>query len=280
MSVPLLVELDNQQWSYLIDGGPLGLDRDTLRRAHRAGRVSVVGSVDLYEELTGGALGDPVKCQQRLELFLDLVGSRILRPLHQRQTMEVSHGGQLPVRKRYLSAPERAVLSRIAGRPHQLRSVAEEAAMEKKRYAAEQEDLRVKVRLAMEEAGLNLTFQNYRYWYETSGQFEDWVESGIAAGVERGQYELPDDVTFDYRRFPSTWLFTTYQLARIVFTVGGLRKILGSDLADAHHVAGGAYYNVLVTDDKALRAATALMPIHPLTVSSSAFNETLCELEK
>jgi hypothetical protein len=189
--------------------------------------------------------------------------------------MEVTHGGLLPARLRYLPRATRNGLIDISRDPLELDAVALGLAEQKAQYVVQQRQLREDAGAALVAAGHRLTFKNFRRWYEEEADHADWLASVVNSGVERGLYESPATTDWSFRRFPSAWMFMTFQLAKIVFTVGDNRKIRGSDLADAHHAAAGPYYDLMVTDDQLLRAAMALMPVHRRTCSARQFTPEL-----
>ena len=154
---------------------------------------------------------------------------------------------------------------------HQLDLVARDLARRKDEYRRQQLQLREDARAALVAAGHRVTFKDFRRWYEAEADHADWEAAIITSGVQRGLFEPPDTSDRSFRRFPSTWMFMTFQLATIVFTVGDNRKIEGSDLADAHHAAAGPYYDVLITDDQRFRAALALMPVRRRACSARQF---------
>lgn len=58
---------------------------------------------------------------------------------------------------------------------------------------------------------------------------------------------------------PSAWLFVAFKAARIMLNLAENRAIKASDYMDVEHVACGYYFDVLVTDDRALRETCALL---------------------
>jgi len=58
----------------------------------------------------------------------------------------------------------------------------------------------------------------------------------------------------------SIWRFHAYKMARIFLNVGEGRKVLGSDMYDAHHYVAASYTDLLVTDDAGFQATCEAIP--------------------
>lgn len=265
MPQPPLVYLDTQQWRYLDDGpedGGPGLDPATFRRATRSGRFRVLASLDLIGELVNAVHGRPDFVGRVVPQILHLAGPRVLQPLHVRLALEIKQSGMLPVRKRYLPAPERQVLHQIQANEPMLRAMADEARVHKAEFDKSEKALRELVIAKLTEAGVPLKPGILHDWYESHDR-EEWVKAIAEGGQERGLFTMPDVASWGYGEVPSLYTFVSFRQARIVHTVGENRKITPSDLDDAYHAAAGPYYDVLVTDDRAFGYALDEMPDRP-----------------
>jgi hypothetical protein len=86
---------------------------------------------------------------------------------------------------------------------------------------------------------------------------DDWVQDVVDDDVRRILQEKREPSA--RCTVPSAWLFVAFKAARIALNVGENRTIKPSDYLDAEHVACGFYFDVLVTDDKALRETCGLL---------------------
>lgn len=267
MSSPPLVFLDTQQWRYLDEGptaeGP-GLHPAAFLPAARSGRVRVVASVDLIGEIVNAANWSTAFVDRVVSQVLDLAGPRVLQPLPDRIARELAQHGMLPTRKRYLSAPERQALRDALTHEPLLRAIADEARAMKEAFEEEENALRDLVLARLTEAGDGEPPKpaTLRKWYATHDR-EEWVREILDGGQKRGLFKVPDLASWDYRQVPSVYTFLAFRQARMVQTIGERRRIQGSDLDDAFHTASGAYFDVLVTDDKAFGSALDAMSDRP-----------------
>jgi len=268
---PMLVYLDTQQWNYLIeptDETP-GVDRTLLQRAIHRQQIAVVGSLDLLQELMSASFASPDKYSAMADLLFGLVRGRLLHPLARRHSAEANHGGLLPVSRRYLRRPERESLHAASQSMDDVLDMANEIKAEKDAFKLLEDQLRTKAKDAIELAGERVTGPTLRAWFGAL-DVADWISSTIEEGVHRGEYTIDATTPITARSFPSAWAFTSIRLARLTFTLGEGRKIKASDLADAHHVAAGPYFDVLVTDDKELLLTLELLRNPPFQWMTSA----------
>jgi hypothetical protein len=268
---PMLVYLDTQQWNYLIDATDEtpDVDRAMLQRAIHRQQIAVVGSLDLLQELMSASFSSPEKYSAMADLFFGVVRGRLLHPLSRRHSAEATHGGLLPERRRYLRLPERESLYAASQGLADVLDMADEIKAEKDAFKASEDQLRAQAKSAIESAGERVTGPTVRAWFEGLDVAE-WISTTIEEGVHRGEYTLDATTPVTALHFPSAWAFTTIRLARLTYTLGEGRKIKASDLADAHHVAAGPYFDVLVTDDKELLLTLELVPNPPFRWMTSA----------
>ena len=258
---PMRVYLDTQQWNYLVEPtveAP-GVDRALLQRGIHRQQIAVVGSLDLLQELMSASFASPDKYSAMADLFFGLVRGRLLHPLSRRHRAEANHGGLLPERRRYLRRPERENLYEASQSMVNVLDMADEIKAEKDTFKLSEDQLRAQAKEAIESAGERVSGPTLRAWFERL-DVADWIDSTIEEGVRRGEYTLDANTPTTAQRWPSAWAFTSIRLARLTYTLGEGRKIKASDLADAHHVAAGPYFDVLVTDDKELLLTLELLP--------------------
>jgi hypothetical protein len=258
-----LAELrDNQEWNYLVEppgDQRLGLPLEGLRAALNIGEIEVIGSIDLLQEIIAAAPNHETKYTSMVDVYIELVGHRLLQPLNRRHTAEVVAGGLLPETARYLDRDTRRELKRAA---YKRRDVIEIAGMirdDADKFRDDEVELRTKAADALAEAGRPVAPKIMREWYATV-DLDDWLQSVVEGGVDRGEYTHDAATGVGRARFPSAWTFIACRLARLVYTLGEGRKIKWSDLADLHHASTGPYIDILVTDDQPLIDALELIP--------------------
>lgn len=105
-------------------------------------------------------------------------------------------------------------------------------------------------------------------WFKPDASFDEWATDAARSGVDHGQDEWPADEVATVDRLPSAWLYTAYVLARVHQTIGLGQRLKKSDRDDGEHCAGGAYFDILVTDDVPFRETFATMPDLPFAPMS------------
>jgi hypothetical protein len=252
------VYLDTHQWSYFARPATsvVGFDVNALVDGASRGEFEIVGSVDIVQELVAGVEGlDDSDVEaivgEQVRLLLRLAGPRLLRCFEERLPMESANGGTLPVRRRFLPANQKDELRRLLSDHGELRKVAAEFRQQKTNFEDKCTVIRDRLVNELSASGEAANEAGWVEWAQTSDRAE-WVDETLRAAPAGSP--SPKESRLDHAiRFPSLWRFISYQQIRVALTTGGKRKIKGSDLADARHVAASAYYDVLVTDDRALR---------------------------
>jgi hypothetical protein len=242
------VYFDTQQLNYFIgpDTGPHpdhSLRR--VRHAIKARKIEVVGSLDLLQELIEALPQAGKKSRRMMDLFFQLVGDRVLLPLSERHRAEAVAGGMLSEKERYLSPDIRRKVRRLAQSGRDAIEVAEKLFREKLAFLDAEKAVQQQIRDRLIVEGATKQAQLMRAWI-ADVDIDDWLREITEAGGDLGSKTVrPDEV-------PSASAFVAIRLARLARTIGEGRKLQGSDLADAHHVACGPYIDLLVTDDKEL----------------------------
>ena len=253
------VYFDAQQLNYFA-GPDTGPHPDhALRRVLRAvnaGKIEVMGSLDLLQEVIEAVQQAGKKARRMVDLFFKLVGYRVLLPLSERHPREASTGGVLSEEDRYLSRELCRDVRRLAQSGRDVFELADELYREKVAFLAAERAVQEKMRDRLIEEGATKQAPLMREWI-ANVDLDDWVRDIAEAGRQRGR--IPDHVSVDPQQTPSASAFVAIRLARLARTMGEGRRIQGSDLADAHHVACGPYIDLLVTDDKELRSALELV---------------------
>lgn len=267
----LRMYLDTQQYAYLSEGprnDSLGIDLGLLQNCVERRDVQIVGPLVVFQELLLQAPDDPGRFDAQNELLVELAGPRVLLPLDQRHEAEATTGGRLTSFPRYLQHELRRAVWEQVRNGDDLAAVIGDVVDEKSAYQMTEGRTRDAVRRAIREHGAKPTLAMMKAWF-ASIDVADLNKDVVEAGVARGLYDTVD-TPCDFDRYPSSWLFAAYRLSRMVYTLGEGQRIQASDLADAHHVSAGAYYDILVTDDKRLRQTLDLIPDLPFEVLRSS----------
>lgn len=269
------VLLDNQIWNYLArpETGPDdGITVAQLRAAVDARHVELVGSFDLMQEMVAAARTDPRKAEDMVELMVEFAADRILLPLNERIGAEAMFGGLLSLERRYVDPSWLDTFEAMT--PGDIAEMADAAYAEGQAFKVSQQKMRNAVRAELAEQGQESTARAWREWFPRRDIGTE-IEMVIQAGLDHGDFTLDAPPTeFTEERFPSVAAFLDIMHARAVLSIGDGRRIQGSDLGDAHHVAAGPYVDVFVTEDRALRDALGLVSTRRElfeTVTSSQF---------
>ncbi len=259
-SPPTRVFLDNQQLNYLVDPeATIGIERAVLDGAILRGQVEIVGSLELMQEAVATGRTNRAKGLAMLNALRDLAGARILLPLRERHVAEAHFGGMLPARLVHLNRPDRRDLFAFARRQRNVLAVADQAYLEGREFSDQERRMRDRAEQDLHAAGQPASPELLRAWLAVV-DLDEWASGPVSSGVEQKLYEVEAGTLATYDRFPSVWIFMAYRLARVVKTLGDGRRIDPSDLADAQHVSAGAYYDLLVTDDRQLTDTLELSP--------------------
>ncbi len=269
------VLFDTQQWNYLVapdEHAGLGCLVEEVRRATRERRLEAVGTLDIFQELIAAAPRRDRNYRQMADLFFELTAHRLLIPLSRRHAAEAICGGLLDVSSRYFPRESRRGFKALAASQREPVELADEVHEEADTYRRQEVAAREEVRARMNDANERLNEQALQAWWDEQ-HIDDWLATTVEAGVDRGLYKREHVRASTFQNYPSAWTFTAYRLARLKIVLGGGSgsKIRASDMADAHHVAGGPYVDRIVSDDIGLRSTFDLFAHQvPFTVISAA----------
>ena len=275
---PFRIYFDTNGASYLY--GRPGWTREQLADVRRAlarecenGRIDLITSTSLVEELTGIGTGDPRRYVRTTRFVLDLAGRNFLLPHNQRIRAEVISGGHLVGRTEVWSSSKRRELrSHIMGSKF-AQDVADGVRQHADRYAQESEQRREEIRRKL---GPDSSTAAARWWDSALTQIDDWTLDYMRAS--KAVLGLPDDETTwpQPRKGPTAWHTHAYYMARIALNVGQNRRVSGSDVYDQRHYANAAYADLMVTDDRAFVETYNAIPDRPFALESfAAFAERL-----
>lgn len=258
---------DTNQWNYLVDhqahdpGFLQGL-RDQLKNSVRVHAIEVVGSLPLLQEIIRTDLSNPAKYSAMRDLAFDTVQHRWLKPINQRQIAEAGASGVQDASNRYLSRDARRRVQAMAVKQRTIKLVTDRTREEITQFKEEQDRLKPLALQALAEHGGDKV-RTVRDWY-ASIDVDDWVRDVVHESVRP---QLAGSAAPSSRELvPSVWLFTAFKLARLARNLGEGRAIKTGDYFDADHVGCGAYFDVLVTDDKEMRETCAMLNDPPFRV--------------
>jgi hypothetical protein len=268
--------LDTNQWNYLVDHqdhdpGFLQGVREQLKKSVRVHGIEVVGSLPLLQEIIRTDLSNPAKYSAMRDLAFDTVQHRWLKPIDQRQIAEAVAGGVPDDSNRYLSRDARRRVEAIAVKQRTIKLVADRTHEEITQFKEEQDRLKPLALQALAEH-LGDEVQTIRDWY-ASIDVDDWVRDVVHESVRP---QLSGSALPSRDLVPSVWLFTAFKLARLARNLGEGRAIKDGDYFDAEHVGCGAYFDVLITDDKEMRDTCAI--INDLPFRAEAFTDLIQRL--
>lgn len=254
------VLFDTQQWNYFLSSDatpqPEGALEGVLQNLAE-GSIEIVGSLDVLQELVEAAPRARRKSEDMVELYLELVGPRLLLPLNERHVSEVRSGGLLCEQARYATRATRREVAKLARSRREVLDLAEVLGDEKSTFRASEIETQHNIRARLDEAGGQPSAALMRQWLREL-DIDEWVAELVEEGNRLGHHDVAvSDAGPD--RYPSAWTFYAIRLARLVATLGEGRRIARSDLADAHIVSSGPYVDVVVTDDKALRDSLEIL---------------------
>jgi hypothetical protein len=259
--------LDTNQWNYLVahpdhDAGFLDCVRDQLIESVRDNAVEVVGSLPVLQEIIGTYRRDPAKYGAMCDMLFEIVRHRWLKPIDQRHIAEARAGGILDGGNRYLPRAARRQVEALAAKQADIERVGDRTREEVTRFKEEQDRLKPVVlqKLAEHDGDVRRTVRD---WY-ASVDVGDWVQDVVDEGVRRKI--LSSGLSSSRELVPSAWLFTAFKLGRLARNLGEGRAIKFGDYLDADHVGCGAYFDVLVTDDKELRETCTMLKDLPFRV--------------
>jgi hypothetical protein len=258
--------LDANAWNYLVGNE---MPRDLVERIRGAlgeGLLRMIGAFPVLEEILTTHPRNPSKSTAMRRLAFDLVGRFWIREIIERVAFEVEGGARLDETSLYLPRDDRRRFERFSARDLETLEIADQLHDLGETFKAQEEEARRRVaeRLGV-AAGSAETRAGFREWFEQV-DVREWCRDVLLPQqldiVQSRGLELDIDTV------PSLWLFVRFKMARIVLNVGEGRRIDASDLNDARHYASGAYFDVLVTDDRRFRETCNLITETPFEIWS------------
>lgn len=267
---PLSVYLDTNAASYVYQhpswpANRLAAVRRALARECEGGRIRVIVSTSLVEELTGIGAIDPARYVRTTKFVLDLAGPSFLLPHNERVKAEVANAGRLVGRAAFLQARRRNEFrSHVMGGVFS-QEVADAVRQQVASYERDMQERRDSIR---DKLGSTWSSNTARWWDAALPQIDDWTLDYMRAS--KTILCLPDDETIwpPPRQLPTAWHAHAYFMARIALNVGQNRRVSGSDLYDQSHYANAAYADLMITDDRAFVETYQAIPDRPFALES------------
>ncbi len=244
----------------------------TLREIRRAlaegcnsGRIELIISTTLIEEIAGISHGELPRYVRTAKCVFDLAGANFLLPVNERVKAEVAAGQALIGGARFLSASRRREVRTHMMRHGFAHDVAGGVRDQAQQFKDDMEQRRQGIRAKL---GQDWSTHTARWWDRALPQIDDWTVDYFRAS--RDVLGLPDDEALwpAPRSIPTAWYLHAYYMARIALNVGQNRRIAGSDRYDAAHYAGAVYADVMVSDDAAFIETYNAIPDRPFDVES------------
>ncbi|MBI4932911.1 MAG: hypothetical protein HY828_03470 [Actinobacteria bacterium] len=258
---PKRVFLDNNLWNLLADSR-CAFTVDDLVAAFRSGRLEIVSTIELFEEVLATARRNQSKFKRMRSAMVKLTGDRLLLTLPERHRLELASGGLLSEATRYQPARVRRQVFALSPRSVVAKSINDEVYQRKLDRKGIDAAMTRDVLDALSATGRKLKDVGRFVTAETVR--ENAIDT-IRDGPSFGLPVIPDD-SVSFERVPSLWLSKGVEAARLTRTAGEGRAVRASDNHDRLHAAAGAYFEVLVTDDDEFRRTLALVPDLPCVV--------------
>jgi hypothetical protein len=162
----------------------------------------------------------------------------------------------LPKETCYVSRELQKDVRRFAQSGRDTSELIEELYKEKVSFQESEQRVQQKMTDRLAKEGATKHAPLMRKWIN-SVDISEWVRE--IAEDPRLRKRVPNYQAVCPEHLPSASAFVAARLGLLALTMGEGRRIEASDLADAQHVACGPYIDVLITDDKKLRATLDLI---------------------
>lgn len=261
--------LDTHIWNYLVEhssysDAQLQQARKRLIEGVQQSDWEVVCSLPVLQEVMRVHRNDPQKYDAIKDLVFGTVGNRWLREIKERYVAELYNGGLLPSTGVYLNREKRKQIERLVNNKKDVVEVGDLTYKEGLDFKAGQEDAKLKVFTdlgSVDGKAPRKIAQAYEKWFADDRDLAGWVLKVIEGGVARKLFPASKlkGLQPTYANSPSAWQYVDFSQVKILFNLGYGRAIKESDGVDADVYGCSPYYDVLVTDDKTLKEATALI---------------------
>lgn len=256
------VFLDNNVWNSLAAAsGPLAVG--DLIASYRRGHLEVIGSTRIVNEIMLTAGREPAKYEVMRKQYRKLVGPRTLKDLSSLHIAEVRSGGRASPAGRYLSKSACRKMFEVMQSGAVAGEINDEVYAQKKQGETLYQEISADLRRAIEELGKKV------------GDFEPSVAPDdlrpvvfILVEAARKKFDLPaiELTELGLERVPSSWLHAAVLVVSLGRWIRDNAKPTESDQHDFWHAAAGAYFDILVTDDRRYQKALASIEWLPFKV--------------
>ena len=246
----------------------LNTSRVSLGRAVRDGRIRVLGSQYLLEELARVTYTEPDFYRELHEFFWNVVGPFVLLPSQEAVIAEARLGRPLDANERFDLWTAIQQVKRVTRDIQFAKTLGDVVYKKVKQSKLDSEARRQQIvtKLTAQFKNQSVAEATRTWWDIAEAQIQNWVADYLRNSREF--LGLPDDSAAwpSERDLRTAWQMHAFMMARIVLTVGLRRRIAEGDDYDAHHFASACYGQLLVTDDGAFRETCDLVPNRVLTL--------------
>jgi hypothetical protein len=236
--------------------------RRRLLHGSRTGRVVVLGSLAIFEELASLAEHGR-RYRSRAAYAWNLLGKRVLADPRELLQREIRLRRPLRGSERFITPTLRRNLAEALKDRALMQNVSRDVRQWAHQLYKERPQVREKARARIKAALTpRETVQGaYRRWFrEHPSEVDDWARDFMRAqretlGLGHDEADWPNP-----RSIPSLWSFFAFATARIYLVDGEGRAIKRGDPQDIFHYTAAAYADVLVTDDGPMRETCGLIP--------------------
>lgn len=271
---PLKIYLDTNEITNCVEARSTGWSasgvaalRSAIARGIERDEIICLGSQFHLEEMSR------IPTQYRrpiLTYFWSVVRWYVLLPTYDLAKREVAAGRALTHNEPYATFDEQQWLKRFSQDDARLNRLATEIESRAKAGTAEQKKWRAEFLVKLQEkfGALQPEEVTRQWWRDPEAQFQSWASDYMESS--RAHFGLPEDRS----RWPAPGDLPTIRamiisyMARLFLNFAEHRKISDGDRHDSHHYAAASYADILVTEDKALRATLAKIPRNAINVVS------------
>lgn len=247
---------DNTTINYLIDKpGMSGHELDNLRNQLvdqvRDGKIAVIGSLSLLEEIMGTAAKDKTKYRQMVTLFWELVGGRVLKPWNTRMHEEVKNGYRLPETDLYLDSDTLRKIHDLMKNYNEVQAVSDEVYKTKQSYLNGTNLASSAILARLHDHTPQEIRESFQEWFQYFPQIiEKWaVDIWAIISRELGGVQSPGGMPSNWKNLLTLYAFLSYTLTKIYerFHLGYTDH--PGDVYDMQHFVDATTADYLVTND-------------------------------
>ena len=266
---------DNNSFAALVQQPQHSQSLQQLKELVHNGRIEVIGSSTLLQELSGLATKQPDLYLQTLSQYKELTKGKVLRPAHELAISEGEHCKPVWFEQSLLGQAEVNNLFTNLGNPSMAQSLFGETASLKNGYAETKEKARASILSTpgIADKSSKDIATGYQDWFH---HFDEYVQNWFIDLFDGGNPHKTWLVNLLYkvkrlirrvikgrcevRRLPHVYAFLGYALTRIYerFTLN--KKDRDNDYFDRAHFTDAAVADIFVTNDGSLIRTALRVP--------------------